>query len=86
MVGNGADDLVDVQPPSGGCELKRALMPDWMRIVRQPPSGGCELKHPDDNDIRYSRSQPPSGGCELKRTFVRLDFLDDASRLRAAVS
>ena len=32
------------QPPSGGCELKRAKRGRRHQRAGQPPSGGCELK------------------------------------------
>ena len=38
------------QPPSGGCVLKRLLLPAVLQPRIQPPSGGCVLK-------------PFKGGC-----------------------
>ena len=57
-----------VQPPSGGCVLKRAIrrMPKYSGT--QPPSGGCVLKQELFNDIPLWQVQPPSGGCVLKHT------------------
>ena len=33
-----------MQPPSGGCVLKRAMGGKYNRLKKQPPSGGCVLK------------------------------------------
>ena len=33
-----------VQPPSGGCVLKRTKREHSYTVVSQPPSGGCVLK------------------------------------------
>ena len=35
---------LNVQPPSGGCVLKRGLAPLIYLWICQPPSGGCVLK------------------------------------------
>ena len=33
-----------VQPPSGGCVLKRVFLKNQKSLSNQPPSGGCVLK------------------------------------------
>ena len=34
-----------MQPPSGGCVLKRVVQLVFVVEILQPPSGGCVLKH-----------------------------------------
>ena len=36
--------MLSIQPPSGGCVLKRYRCPNVVLSLRQPPSGGCVLK------------------------------------------
>lgn len=33
-----------VQPPSGGCVLKRVMVKVMVLVMIQPPTGGCVLK------------------------------------------
>ena len=74
-----------IQPPSGGCVLKRTGKREVLRGLPQPPSGGCVLKRHGRPNPRDSARQPPSGGCVLKH--IRLNALRayGSSRLQAAV-
>ena len=74
-----------LQPPSGGCVLKRSQERAAEAGERQPPSGGCVLKQNDIESAKLSVFQPPSGGCVLKPFINFDDFTVYASRLRAAV-
>ena len=38
-------DLLNAQPPSGGCVLKPLAFNSLNDLSPQPPSGGCVLKH-----------------------------------------
>ena len=42
-------DLRNIQPPSGGCVLKRIEVNRLADIYNQPPSGGCVLKPSADS-------------------------------------
>ena len=56
-----------VQPPSGGCVLKRCTGKHTTCCCIQPPSGGCVLKLVKKASLSTPMFQPPSGGCVLKR-------------------
>ena len=75
-----------IQPPSGGCVLKRQAVAAVARQAVQPPSGGCVLK-PDLRRREFlDLTQPPSGGCVLKLSHqLRSNLHDRTSRLQAAV-
>ena len=63
----------NIQPPSGGCELKQRYGFGVLQNGGQPPSGGCELKQCPPLPRYRPQSQPPSGGCELKRMVAVID-------------
>ena len=65
--------ILDNQPPSGGCELKRVEKLQRSRKASQPPSGGCELKLIGYFSPVICSHQPPSGGCELKPSETKLN-------------
>ena len=58
--------LFVLQPPSGGCVLKRLQKTRYNASGLQPPSGGCVLKQWIAENGQYQPKQPPSGGCVLK--------------------
>ena len=61
-------EALNIQPPSGGCVLKRDLTSRLPHFAdSQPPSGGCVLKRPAYTEQGEAQRQPPSGGCVLKQ-------------------
>ena len=56
----------EIQPPSGGCVLKRMPAEINPFSLPQPPSGGCVLKLVLSCKRWCFGRQPPSGGCVLK--------------------
>ena len=75
-----------IQPPSGGCVLKRDVWCELRKGGFQPPSGGCVLKLLRYACIAGINNQPPSGGCVLKHVLTFLQHVKlTPSRLQAAV-
>ena len=77
--------LIIVQPPSGGCVLKRYRLNRIPIQHPQPPSGGCVLKRAGVVVGSYLNNQPPSGGCVLKQSVGGKNGTAQPSRLQAAV-
>ena len=65
--------------------LKPVLCANFKIYRFQPPSGGCVLKQFRNAVDKQWTFQPPSGGCVLKRATAKMNAVQLASRLRAAV-
>ena len=77
---------VTIQPPSGGCVLKRSNTVCQLPIFAQPPSGGCVLKL--RQSYRHMMPHCPAAFgrlcVETKISNIKHNMLF-SSRLRAAV-
>ena len=67
QLGMTADEIVERQPPLGGCVLKHQYIDGEQRDTDQPPLGGCVLKHTVEVVLIHCQYQPPLGGCVLKQ-------------------
>ena len=75
-----------MQPPSGGCVLKRVGAPTLANSCPQPPSGGCVLKHfADMHDNIYRIAATFGWLCVETIASLKKEIWMKSSHLRVAV-